>query len=47
MKKAEAVPVDILAGYRRIAQNDKSRLGWRILLATDSIADGTDAIRTA
>ena len=46
MKKGEPVPVDILAGYRRIALNANSRLGWRILLATAPIADGNDAIKT-
>jgi hypothetical protein len=30
-----------------IALNDSSRLGWRILLATDPIAEGNDAIQPA
>ena len=33
MKTSSEVPIDALDGYRRIARNDKSRLGWRIIIA--------------
>jgi ATP-dependent DNA helicase UvrD/PcrA len=33
MKKSEQPAVDILDGYRRVASNERSRLGWRIVLA--------------
>jgi len=33
MKVSKALLVDVLDGYQRIASNDRSRLGWRIVVA--------------
>jgi ATP-dependent DNA helicase UvrD/PcrA len=47
MKASTRVPLDMLAGYRRIALDENSRLGWRILVATKPVDGGNEAVNTA
>lgn len=44
MRTSEDLAVDALDGYRRLARNADSRLGWRILLHVDSFADAEEGI---
>lgn len=47
MKTSARVEVDVLDGYRRIATNDRSRLGWRIVLATRPFSNDRGALTEA
>jgi superfamily I DNA/RNA helicase len=47
MKKSDQPSIDILDGYRRIAANERSRLGWRIVIACCPFHGWHDAVKTA
>jgi superfamily I DNA/RNA helicase len=44
LRTSEELVVDTLDGYRRLARNADSRLGWRIVLHTDSFAGADEGI---
>jgi superfamily I DNA/RNA helicase len=43
LRKAEQVDIDPLDGYRLLAEDERSRLGWRIILACD-VFDGSNRV---
>jgi ATP-dependent DNA helicase UvrD/PcrA len=43
LRKAEQSDIDSLDGYRLLAKDERSRLGWRIILACDAFA-GSDEV---
>lgn len=47
MKKSDQPGIDILDGYRRIAANERSRLGWRIVIACCPSDSWQDALKAA
>jgi superfamily I DNA/RNA helicase len=47
MKTSTAVEIDALDGYRRIASDARSRLGWRIVMACCPFTGHRDALKQA
>lgn len=45
LRKAEQLYVDFLDAYRYLAEDERSRLGWRILIACDPFAGSNDLLR--
>lgn len=46
-RKAPKMSVSIIDGYRCLSENEQSRLGWRIILTCDPIAEDAGLIRAA
>lgn len=47
MKKSDQPTIDILDGYRRIAADERSRLGWRIVIDARPFPGWQDTLKTA
>jgi superfamily I DNA/RNA helicase len=45
LKVSQQPTIELLDGYRRLAHDERSRLGWRILIHCDPV-EGTDALLT-
>jgi superfamily I DNA/RNA helicase len=43
LRKSERLEIEVLEGYRLLAKDERSRLGWRIVLACDGV-DGSDDV---
>ena len=47
LRQGSELSVEILDGYRRLAVNSKSRLGWRIVLYCEPLQDEAEDMRSA
>jgi len=45
LKTSDQPNVELLDGYRRLAQDDRSRLGWRIIIHCDPFDNANDVLR--
>lgn len=47
LRESSEIPIDLVDGYRRIARDQKSRLGWRILIHCDPFEGYGDVVAKA